>query len=83
MPELAEGQNARIKCHYYTKHFTILIDTSGKNIPKYLFFRCFLSFVGVYSITSQRHGGDEVDKTNQSERDIMTGKRIIAYKHSL
>lgn len=24
MPELAEGQNARIKCHYYTKHFTIL-----------------------------------------------------------
>ena len=37
--------------------------------------RCFLSFVGVYSITSQRHIVDEVDKTDQS---IVAGKNMFA-----
>ncbi|CAB4024438.1 NIPA 2 [Paramuricea clavata] len=36
-------------------------------------FGCFLSFVGVYSITSQRHIVDDVDKTSQSHKDIMAG----------
>ncbi len=40
-------------------------------------FRCFLSFAGVYSITSQRYDDDEADKTDESQRAVVSGKNIV------